>query len=123
MKAFPFPITALKFRASARHRPARMSGRAAPCCWRWIMSDFAKTVHRPAIRAGSTDCSASSENSSSMAMPSRSACWSRNAPVPAAHNAFMAKSRSRSAPVAGSRSSDSSLLSCPPISITVRVSG
>ena len=52
VKCFPLPMTLRKLRARARHSPARMSARGVPSCCRWIMSDLAKTVQRPAIRAG-----------------------------------------------------------------------
>ena len=87
------------------------------------MSDLAKTVQRPAIRAGLREARASAANSPSMRMPSRSACWSRNEPVPAAQRAFMAKSTSTIWPLVASHSTERNLLSWPPISITVRASG
>ena len=56
------------------------------------MSDFANTVQRPATRAGLVDRSARSGKSVSMDKPSRSACWSRKEPVPAAQTEFIEKS-------------------------------
>ena len=87
------------------------------------MSDLAKTVQRPATRAGWREARARRANSPSMRMPRRSACWSRNEPVPAAHSAFMAKSPSAIWPEASSHSTERNLESCPPISMTVRASG
>ena len=86
------------------------------------MSLFANTLHRPAMRGGFSLLSAASLNSS-IVKPSREACWSRNEPVPAAHSVFVAKSRTRTCPFSGSRSSRISFESSPPISITVRTSG
>ena len=113
------------------------------------MSLLAKTLHRPAIRGGFLDCSASSPNSPSMETPIRLACWSRKEPVPAAQMLFMAKSSRRlalaplapaflpqaSLPTAASRrlatagaapsafESTMSLESSPPISMIERTCG
>ena len=100
-----------------------MADSGVPRCCRWIMSDLAKTVQRPATRAGRSACIAMSANSSSIEMPSRSACWSRNAPVPAAQSMFMAKSTSSIRPFVSSHETDRNLLSWPPISMIVFASG
>ena len=55
------------------------------------MSDFANTLHRPAILGGFFDCRARLLNSS-MVSRNRSACWSRKEPVPAAQTEFIEKS-------------------------------
>ncbi len=49
--ARPLTTLLLKFSATARQRPRRISAGVLPFCWAWIMSDLAKTEHRPAIRA------------------------------------------------------------------------
>ncbi len=51
-----------------------------------------KTVHRSPKRPGLSASRASAPNSSSMRMPSFSACSSRNEPVPAAQTLFISKS-------------------------------
>ena len=112
-------------RAMAKQSPATMSCTGVAICWWWIMSLLAKTLHRPAIRGGSWDFSASSPNSPSMESPSRTACWSRKLPVPAAQMVFIAKSASREAapPAAPPPFMRISLASSPPISMTLRASG
>jgi len=86
------------------------------------MSDFANTVHRPAILGGLTDFKAISLNSS-MVKHSLDACWSRKEPVPAAHRAFMEKSFIRSFLFVRSSSNMMSLESSPPMSIMLRTWG
>ena len=116
-------MTVVKLRAIARQTPMRMSDIGAPTCCRWIMSDLAKTVHRPAMRAGLRLSMAMRANSPSMAMPSRSACWSRKAPVPAAQRAFIEKSSSIIWRLPSSQRRERSFESCPPISMIVCASG
>ena len=69
-----------------------------------------KTVHRSPIRTGAFEERAISANSPLIRIPSRSACSSRNDPVPAAHASFIAKS------VTTPFSRPMNLESCPPIS-------
>ena len=66
--------------------------RARRAAGRLMTSRSMNTVQRSPRRIGAVDCSASSANSPMMAMPSFSACSSRNEPVPAAQASFMAKS-------------------------------
>ena len=82
------------------------------------MSDFAKTVHRPAILGVFFDLRAISANSS-IVNPSLDACWSRKEPVPAAHRVFMEKSFIRRRLRAPSISNMMNLESSPPISTTL----
>ncbi|MBA7682195.1 hypothetical protein ES703_90542 [subsurface metagenome] len=89
----PQPRLLLRFLAKAKHNPAMMSQFGVACCCRCIISVFAKTEHRPAIRGTLALCSASCPNSFSISTPSRCACWSRKEPVPAAQTVFKAKSR------------------------------
>ncbi|KJJ83159.1 hypothetical protein OMAG_002969 [Candidatus Omnitrophus magneticus] len=103
----------LKFRATAKHSPATMSSMGVAICCRCIMSDLANTLHLPAIRGGALDAAARSLNPSRVSLR-RSACWSRNEPVPAAHTAFIEKSF-----IPFFSSSMISFESSPPISITV----
>ncbi len=119
-KSLPQPRLLLRFLASARQRPATMSQFGVACCCRCIISLFAKTEHRPAIRGTVRLCNASSPNSPSISIPSRWACWSRNEPVPAAHTVFRAKSRTLLLP--SCLLIKISLLSWPPISIIVACS-
>ena len=100
-----------------------MSSSGVPFCCRWIMSDLAKTVQRPAMRAGFSDCMAMLANSFSISISSRSACWSRKAPVPAAQRLLSAMSTSTILPSVSSHFTDMNLLSCPPISTIVRAWG
>jgi hypothetical protein len=81
----------LKFRATAKQRPATISPTGVAICCKWIISLLANTLHRPAMRGGFFDLSESSLNCS-MLILSLSACWSRNDPVPAAQTEFMEKS-------------------------------
>ncbi len=87
------------------------------------MSDFAKTVHLPAIRGILAAFSATSLNSS-IVNRSLEACCSRKDPVPAAHRAFIEKSFTRSGafpfPVC---SNMISFESSPPISMMLPVAG
>ncbi len=76
------------------------------------MSDFANTLHLPAIVGGFFDLRLSSLNSSIVSL-SLSACWSRNEPVPAAHTEFMENSFTPFSP------SIMSFESSPPSSIMV----
>jgi len=82
------------------------------------MSDFANTLHLPAILGGFFDFSASSLNSSIVSL-SLSACWSRKEPVPAAQTEFMEKSLTERPFSPKSMSFESS----PPISIIVLIWG
>ena len=47
----PFTTLLLKFCATARQSPRRISAGEQPFCCAWIMSDLAKTEQRPAMRA------------------------------------------------------------------------
>ena len=49
--ARPFVMELRKLRATASHRPLRISSGVKPLCWAWIMSLLAKTEQRPAICA------------------------------------------------------------------------
>ena len=86
------------------------------------MSDFAKTLHLPAILGGFWDFKAALLNSS-MVNPSLDACWSRNEPVPAAQTPFIAKSAISIFLVASLNFNKRSFESSPPISIAVLTSG
>jgi len=119
----PLPILLIKFLATAKHKPATISWTGVAICCRWIMSLFANTLQRPAIRGGFSDFIASSPNSFSMEIPMRLACWSRKEPVPAAHILLRVKSERRLVFSASSSCIKISLESSPPISITVFTSG
>ena len=84
------------------------------------MSVLAKTEHLPAMRGGRFERRANSPNSS-MAIPSRLACWSRKDPVPAAQREFIEKSFKIRTPEESSLKRIS-LESWPPISIRVFIS-
>ncbi len=90
-----------------------MSSTGVAICWRWIISDLAKTLHLPAIRGGVLDLRQSELNSSIESL-SLSACWSRKEPVPAAQTEFIAKSFAERE----SSPKTMSLESSPPSSIT-----
>src|ERR1039458_1256652 len=81
----PFTTELLKLRATASHSPRRISAGEYPFCCAWIMSLLANTLQRPAIRAAHPAPHTSSPTSSTEYCM-RSACWSRNDPVPAAHS-------------------------------------
>src|SRR3970040_492820 len=69
-----------------------------------------KTVQRSPRRMGAGEDRARRENSPTIETPSRSACSSRNDPVPAAHASFIVKSTTTPS------STRMNLESCPPIS-------
>ena len=56
LTGFPRTMLLLKFRATASHNPFNTSSVEYPFCWAWIMSDFANTEQRPAIRAAHFAC-------------------------------------------------------------------
>ena len=118
----PRPREEIKLRATAKQSPAKISCTGVAICCRWIMSLFANTLQRPAIRGGSFDFSESSPNSFSMEIPMRFACWSRKEPVPAAQRVFSWKSDNLEA-LLSSSSMNISLESSPPISKIVLTSG
>src|SRR5690554_6456916 len=93
-----------------------ISSALQPICCLCIISDSAKTAHRPAILTGLVDFR-DKEPKSSIAIPSLEACLSRKEPVPAAHTVFMAKSDTT--PFLSSII----LLSWPPICNIVEASG
>ena len=71
MISLPRATTETKLRAKAKHSPATMSLNGVACCCRWIISVLAKTLQRPATRAGFCDANACSPNSPSMVSPRR----------------------------------------------------
>ena len=121
VSARPFTTVARNVRASARQRPYAISAGGVPFCWRWIMSDLANTLQRPAIDAPRA-APAASRPSASTSSPRRDACCSRNAPAPAAHSPLLAKSTTVPR-CAASRPSSTHLENWPPRSITVLASG
>ena len=70
-------------------RPATISSLGYPTWALWTKSDSAKTVHLAAILTGFLDFKAILPKSST-SIPSLLACDDKKAPVPAAHNVFMA---------------------------------
>ena len=85
------------------------------------MSDLANTEQRPAMRAARAASRASVPNSSMLSF-SRSACWSRKAPVPAAQSSLNAWSWRKGVP-SGARPTTMYFESWPPISMMLRASG